>query len=642
MEKRAVYCMNLKDNRESDNLESSKEKFDFCFKNEVVGIGWVSNENHSEPESAFADAKKYLSALNSGDLIWIKKPYEDLYYIAEILDEKPFIPNDIRYAEHDLSYCRKCNFHKVGSKNNVPSEYADYLKRLVTPQTIQPRTDTELIDAVNIMWLNSEPKEAQKAEDKTDILPPAKKLAKEIFRKYKVLFIVLLCAIIGTTAFFTVHGIVYNAVSENTRNEMDKKLCGKTFVNHTDEDTMDVVIIKKENNASYVSYSRTMYDVPNKSAEIKCENYALRYDYSYWGNITAIWINGNLFPIASQEDIVGFGDYSLATDEDFESIKAIDDRLKTKCPLSDFMMTIDEYRAAYKASGMPISNKFIDLDMKDMCILYKNESEAAIMITDNGVPDTDTIRVVSDFYDGKSLEYKYLLGPIMLYLKNIPGALTDINELVDRWDNVEEDPNFAGEIVSEFTHNGITYYKNELSTGSRIYIEIAVNKKHEIYLADYPEFVAKEKDDDSVLNNEDQVNNSTPINNSIPIASDNTDSNDISETDPCASEHNWVPETKTVHHDEVGHYENIVTGYGSVEKYQCSYCNDGKWYSSLNKIIPHFRSVHDISNQDQILQCCYTSYDQTPVYEKRWIVDKEAYDETVITGYKCSVCGKQK
>ena len=29
-------------------------------------------------------------------------------------------------------------------------------------------------------------------------------------------------------------------------------------------------------------------------------------------------------------------------------------------------------------------------------------------------------------------------------------------------------------------------------------------------------------------------------------------------------------------------------------------------------------------------------------YETRTVVDKEAYDETVVTGYKCTICGATK
>lgn len=489
MNNRAVYCMNLKDNRTGSNEASSHEKFDFCLEQQVIGIGWASDEGNFETNQAFIDAKKYMSSLKAGDLVWIREPGKDMYYIAEIMDGELYTPTDPLFSEHDLGYCLNCKFYKVGTRNDIPMEYNGFLNRLVTPQTIQPRTDVELIAAVNNLWLRIVEREEQETKNNHNV---QKKRVAEIIKKYKILFIALLCVIIGIAAFFIVHEIVYNSVSENARNEMNEKLCGKTFVQHTDEDTMDVVIIKNENDTSYASYNRTMYDISEKSAEIQCDNYNLSYDYSFWGNITAVWIDGKVFSIDSQENNAGFGDYSLATDEDLATIKAIDDRLKTKCKLSDFMMTLDEYRTAYKASGMPVSDKLIDLDLKDMVILYNNKKiPEYVIITDNGVPDKNTVRVASDSANGKIRGYDYMMRPILLYLKNIPGALTDRNEILDRWKAVEEEPSYAGEIVSEFTHNGITYYKSESSTDLRMFIEIRVNKNHIIYLADYPEFIAK-------------------------------------------------------------------------------------------------------------------------------------------------------
>ena len=34
--------------------------------------------------------------------------------------------------------------------------------------------------------------------------------------------------------------------------------------------------------------------------------------------------------------------------------------------------------------------------------------------------------------------------------------------------------------------------------------------------------------------------------------------------------------------------------------------------------------------------------DHPAEYETRTVVDKEAYDETVVTGYKCTICGATK
>ena len=69
VEKRAVWSMNLKDNREENNAESSQKKFEFCMQRQIVGIGWFPNENF-DADPAFCNAKKCLSSFKRGDLVF--------------------------------------------------------------------------------------------------------------------------------------------------------------------------------------------------------------------------------------------------------------------------------------------------------------------------------------------------------------------------------------------------------------------------------------------------------------------------------------------------------------------------------------------------------------------------------------------
>lgn len=113
----------------------------------------------------------------------------------------------------------------------------------------------------------------------------------------------------------------------------------------------------------------------------------------------------------------------------------------------------------------------------------------------------------------------------------------------------------------------------------------------------------------------------------------------------CSNGHSWQDITDTIHHKEEGHYENVEVDFKSVEKYHCSSsdCENTPWYYSYDELSRHYQNVHGYTvSRDQMISMCYTSYDQKPVYEKKWIVDKEAYDETVVKGQKCSVCGETK
>ena len=639
MSKRAVYCMNLKDNRGGSSPASSKGKFDFCHSEQVVGIGWAANENTSESESAFVSAKNYLFALNPGDLLWIKKPGEDLYYIAEILDEEPFLSEDNRYSEHDLSYCRKCKFYRVGTKDDIPAEYTDYLKRLVTSQTIQSRTDTELIDAVNSIWMNcDEQEETQSAGNETETLSPAKKRGKKIPKKYKVLLIALSSIIVGLVAFFVVHGVVFDIRSGEAEQEMNAKLEDKIFV-HRADDVMVVMDIKANG-----IYDKKNYRIGEDENTLEFEGTdvtgdQLKYYYSYWGDLIRITAYG--YGFNSNEIAIQFGtDYTLATEEELAMINKADERELTKRKLSDIMMTADEYKEAYKVSGMPVSEDLIDVD-----ILYSDKLDDTTFLV---VVDAEEFKV----YYG----YDYMMGPMMLFLESVPGALKTTTEIIQRWDAAEEADSFMPDVKnSEFTYNGITYTR-VTETGTRFMsIEISVDKSYEIYLADYPEFMTGENNQTDDNNNTfptnqengntntgDNENSNTGGNGNTNTGdNENTNTDDNAEVDLCANGHTWIEIANTVHHDEVGHYETVQDAR-EVIKYQCAVCYSR--FDSIEQYYSHFDETH---SYDDLLVGIYRDRYETVTdweyYEKQeWVVEQEAYDEIVVTGYQCSVCGTMK
>jgi hypothetical protein len=90
-----------------------------------------------------------------------------------------------------------------------------------------------------------------------------------------------------------------------------------------------------------------------------------------------------------------------------------------------------------------------------------------------------------------------------------------------------------------------------------------------------------------------------------------------------ATGHDWVTQTTVVHHDAEGMYQQVQTGTQRI-----FYCNCGEvFYSGAD------RRAHDPYNDHG-----YSVWDE-PAYETRWIETQAAYDETVTTGYTCSVCG---
>lgn len=124
-------------------------------------------------------------------------------------------------------------------------------------------------------------------------------------------------------------------------------------------------------------------------------------------------------------------------------------------------------------------------------------------------------------------------------------------------------------------------------------------------------------------------------------------------------QHTWEAQYRTVHHDEVGHYENVCVKEAYDEPiyeghYVCNYCGiditaTGVGLGHCLVCGPPYPPDHPLYGQFEtqgssygtvLVQVSTTHHDA--VYEKKWIVDKKAYDEQVPNGYKCTTCGATK
>lgn len=109
---------------------------------------------------------------------------------------------------------------------------------------------------------------------------------------------------------------------------------------------------------------------------------------------------------------------------------------------------------------------------------------------------------------------------------------------------------------------------------------------------------------------------------------------------PCAGGHDWKALTKTVHHEEVGHYEQQATGSTRVTVYVCAICYQK--HDRLDAYYAHFDTEHaDTAPNINVFRDRYeTDTEIRPLYESVWVVDQKAYDETVTVGRRCKRCGK--
>ncbi|WP_290148261.1 hypothetical protein [Dubosiella newyorkensis] len=122
---------------------------------------------------------------------------------------------------------------------------------------------------------------------------------------------------------------------------------------------------------------------------------------------------------------------------------------------------------------------------------------------------------------------------------------------------------------------------------------------------------------------------------------------------PAAHTHNWEAQYKTVQHAEIGHNEQYVireawTEYVPIYEWQTKYiCNDCHQEFPYEMIWDHI--FEEMENGGK------GSYTDSPVqvqvgtqtiqhpaeYGTRYVIDKPAWTEKVLTGYKCS-CGATK
>lgn len=105
--------------------------------------------------------------------------------------------------------------------------------------------------------------------------------------------------------------------------------------------------------------------------------------------------------------------------------------------------------------------------------------------------------------------------------------------------------------------------------------------------------------------------------------------------------HDWQPVYVTVHHDEAGHHEirTVTEAYDEpVYEYRniCSAC--GASFVSEEEVSIHILLEHQgmASYSNQRVQTDTIHHDA--VTEQVWVVDAAAWEEQVVTGYRCA-CG---
>lgn len=152
---------------------------------------------------------------------------------------------------------------------------------------------------------------------------------------------------------------------------------------------------------------------------------------------------------------------------------------------------------------------------------------------------------------------------------------------------------------------------------------------------------------------DDGKTDSKPTGGNSSNSGSNTNSGGSSKKDDApAHQHNWVAQTKTVHHDaqyKTVHHDAVTHQVWhdpvTEEHYICNQCGADITSDPWGHINNSLMNGGNCGSYHSIYVTVKQGYSETVTDEAAWdeqVLVSKAWDETVTTGYKCSSCGATK
>lgn len=202
-------------------------------------------------------------------------------------------------------------------------------------------------------------------------------------------------------------------------------------------------------------------------------------------------------------------------------------------------------------------------------------------------------------------------------------------------DNIKKNPNADTDAVEKETEKAQESAKEEKSD------------------AKTPETSDSKKSDSGSSKKDEGKSDSKPSGGNSSNSGSNSNSGSSSKKDDTpAHQHNWVAQTKTVHHDaqyKTVHHDAVThqVWHDAVteEHYICNQCGaditSDPWGHINNSLMNGGNCGSYHSTYVTVKQGYYETVTDQAAYDEQVQV-RDAWDETVTTGYKCSSCGATK
>lgn len=201
-------------------------------------------------------------------------------------------------------------------------------------------------------------------------------------------------------------------------------------------------------------------------------------------------------------------------------------------------------------------------------------------------------------------------------------------------DNIKKNPNADTDAVEKETEKAQETAKEEKSD------------------AKTPETSDSKKSDSSSKKDEGKSDSKPSGGNSSNSGSNSNSGSSSKKDDTPAHQHNWVAQTKTVHHDaqyKTVHHDAVThqVWHDAVteEHYICNQCGaditSDPWGHINNSLMNGGNCGSYHSTYVTVKQGYYETVTDQAAYDEQVQV-RDAWDETVTTGYKCSSCGATK